>query len=73
MIVWVSVTITVLALAVGVGSTLFWGKDNPVEEVCEEVIKEMTGREIDLSPELTKEEKVYEDANDQEKETIRRV
>jgi hypothetical protein len=39
-------TVTVLGLA----SRYFLGADNPVEEVCEDVIQNETGAEIDLSP-----------------------
>lgn len=36
--------------ACGFISTKFLGDDNPVEEVSEEIIKEITHVEIDLSP-----------------------
>ena len=41
------------ALIVGLGSTLIFKmkKDNPIEQIAEEVIKEETGKDIDLSPE----------------------
>ena len=34
----------------GYYSTLFFGDDNPVEEISEEIIKEETGIDIDLTP-----------------------
>ena len=43
----------VIALYVGIlgyYSTLFFGDDNPVEEVAEEIIKIETGLDIDLTP-----------------------
>lgn len=44
--------ITVIALSVGLGSTFIFKmiKDNPIEQVAEEVIKEETGVTIDLTP-----------------------
>lgn len=46
------ITSIVVACAgvVGVLSFYFWGSDNPVEEACEEIIKEETGVDIDLTP-----------------------
>lgn len=39
------------SLIVGVGSWVFFKKeDNPVEELAEEIIKQETGLDIDLSP-----------------------
>jgi len=49
-------SITLLAIIVGaciiVGllSIYFWGANNPVEEACEDLIKEETGINIELSP-----------------------
>lgn len=39
-----------LITACGLLSTKFLGDDNPIEEAAEEVIKEITHVEIDLSP-----------------------
>ena len=39
-----------LCIIVGIVSIYFWGADNPVEEVCEDIIKKETGVDIDLSP-----------------------
>lgn len=39
-----------LAMLIGVGSRLFLKDDNVIEEVAEEMIKEKTGLDIDLSP-----------------------
>lgn len=57
-------TVTILGVLIGLAvlgglSTLFFKDDNPIEEACEEIIKETTGLEIDLtpnSPEASKEE-----------------
>jgi len=38
---------------IGLASRYFLGNDNPVEQVCEDVIHSETGVEIDLSPEVT--------------------
>lgn len=40
-----------LITACGLLSTKFLGDDNPVEEASEEIIEDITGVEIDLSPE----------------------
>jgi len=43
----------VIALYVGIlgyYSTVLLGDDNPVEEISEEIIKEETGLDIDLTP-----------------------
>ena len=43
--------VTAIALLIGIGSIYFYGNDNPVEEVAEDIIEEITGIEnIDLSP-----------------------
>lgn len=44
------IVIISIVTAVGIISTHFLGPDNPVEEVAEEIIKEETGLNIDLSP-----------------------
>lgn len=45
----ISIIITSVALIIGLVSIHYIGHDNPVEEISEEIIKEMTGLEIDLS------------------------
>jgi hypothetical protein len=42
--------IALYAGILGYYSTLFFGDDNPVEEVAEEIIKVETGLDIDLTP-----------------------
>lgn len=42
--------IAALAVIIGIISIYFFGKDNPVEEACEDIIKKETGADIDLSP-----------------------
>ena len=42
--------IALYAGILGYYSTLFFGDDNPVEEVAEEIIKIETGLDIDLTP-----------------------
>lgn len=42
--------IALYAGILGYCSTLFFGDDNPVEEVAEEIIKVETGLDIDLTP-----------------------
>jgi len=50
--VWIKALIVAGSLFVGLASVymLKMRQDNPVEEVCEEVIKDQTGLTIDLSP-----------------------
>ena len=42
--------VVILIVILGVGSVYFLGDDNPVEEICEEIIEEETGIKIDLTP-----------------------
>lgn len=42
-------SVTALLILIGVSSNLFLPKDNSVEEACEEGIKDITGKEVDLS------------------------
>lgn len=42
--------IIIVAAILGFGSEYFLGPDNPVEQEAEEVIRDQTGVEIDLSP-----------------------
>lgn len=49
------IVLAILAVG-GLVSIKFLGQDNPVEEAVEEIIKNQTGLDIDLSPE-TKETK----------------
>ena len=39
-----------LVVLMGVVSTYVFGDDNPIEEYSEEIIKEETGLDIDLTP-----------------------
>ena len=48
----IAASIVVIASIAGILSIYFLGKDNPVEEACEEIIKDETGQEVDLSPEV---------------------
>lgn len=50
--------IVIAAIIIGLLSAYFWYPDNPVEEISEEIIKEETGIEIDLTPEVKSEEKL---------------
>lgn len=43
-------SLVALFIIVGLTSDIFEGPDNPVEETCEEGIKLLTGKDIDLSP-----------------------
>lgn len=47
----IGLSIAFLAALIGYASSYFLGKDNPVEESCESIIKEQTGVDIDLTPE----------------------
>ncbi len=42
--------ILILAIIIGIGSVFFYGDDNAIEEISEEVIKTETGIDIDLTP-----------------------
>lgn len=44
------VVVSAVALVAGLVSIPYLGKDNPVEQVAEEVIKLETGQTVDLSP-----------------------
>lgn len=48
----VKICIITGSIMVGLASTLIFKlkKDNPIEEVAEEIIKDETGADIDLSP-----------------------
>ncbi len=46
----VPIILVVVAIVIGVGSQMYLKPDNYVEEAAEEVIKNQTGREVDLSP-----------------------
>lgn len=43
-------SIVIVAFIIGYISSIFLGKDNPVEEECEKVIKDETGLDVDLTP-----------------------
>jgi hypothetical protein len=42
--------IVFLVAVIGACSIYFLGNDNPIEEISEEIIKQETGLDIDLSP-----------------------
>ncbi len=46
--VW-STLIFICAMLAGIISTCFLGPNNPIEELCEEIIKMETGKEFDFS------------------------
>jgi len=47
----ITIALVAAAVIVGIGSSfLFKKQDNVVEEYCEEVIKEETGVDVDLTP-----------------------
>jgi len=52
MLTWVQVAVAALAAAIGLSSTYIFkmGDDNQVEEAAEQVIKNETGHDIDLTP-----------------------
>lgn len=43
-------TILILVVIIGLGSVYFYGDDNAVEEISEEILKQETGIDIDLTP-----------------------
>lgn len=47
--------IIIAAIIIGLLSAYFWYHDNPVEEISEEIIKQQTGINIDLTPETPEE------------------
>lgn len=47
---WKKISIIGSAVAIGLGSISFLGKDNAIEQKAEQMIKEQTGIDIDLSP-----------------------
>lgn len=42
--------ILILVVIIGLSSVYFYGDDNAVEEISEEILKEETGIDIDLTP-----------------------
>lgn len=46
----ISLIIIFVAAGIGIASYYLLGKDNPVEEFCEDIIKEETGEKTDLTP-----------------------
>ena len=42
--------IILAAIIIGLLSAYFWYQDNPIEETSEEIIKEQTGADVDLTP-----------------------
>ena len=60
----ITILVTVSALIIGIGSGYFLGKDNPIEEICEEIIELETGKDVDLTPN-SKEVIVEENKTDQ--------
>lgn len=52
----VTIAILIIASFVALASIKFTGKnDNPIEQAAEMVVKDMTGIEVDFSPEMKKE------------------
>lgn len=49
--------IVAIAATIGCLSYYVGGPDNPVEEACEDVIKHITGVDVDLSPSTPEKEK----------------
>ncbi len=47
--------------AIGVASSWFLGDDNQVEESCEEIIKDLTGKDIDLTPDSPEQQDIPEE------------
>lgn len=48
------IVIVAITAIVGIVSVKYLGNDNPVEEIAEQVIKDTTGIDIDLTPSDTK-------------------
>ena len=48
--IYLALAIAAIAAVVGYISSLYLGNDNPVEESCEQVIKDQINVEIDISP-----------------------
>lgn len=46
----ITISIVGIVAAIGYLSQYYLGKDNPVEEECEKIIEDQTGKKIDLSP-----------------------
>ena len=42
--------ILILVVIIGLGSVYFYGDDNAIEEISEEILKQETGIDIDLTP-----------------------
>ena len=42
--------ILIIVVIIGLGSVYFYGDDNAVEEISEEILKQETGIDIDLTP-----------------------
>lgn len=42
--------ILILVVIIGLSSVYFYGDDNAVEEISEEILKQETGIDIDLTP-----------------------
>ena len=47
---WKKIAVLGSVVAIGLGSISFLGKDNAIEQKAEQVIKQQTGLDIDLSP-----------------------
>lgn len=47
--------IILTAIIIGLLSAYFWYQDNPIEETSEEIIKEQTGVDVDLTPKTPEE------------------
>ena len=46
----INIVIAIIAFAVGYASYKYLGPDNAVEEECEKIIEDTTGKKIDISP-----------------------
>ena len=46
----ITIIITITAIIIGLGSVYFLKANNPVELIAEEVIKDLDGVQIDLTP-----------------------
>lgn len=55
-LIW-TIIVTCSAIVIGISSNYFLKEDNLIEEAAEEVIKEKTGFDIDLTPSSKEEDK----------------
>ena len=74
MIAWIKAIVIAVSAIIGVGSVVIvkMKHDNPVEEVCETVIKNETGVDLDLtpsSPEVGADKIALDKKNEEEKKS----